>query len=41
MGKELFFVGNVRKNSYFNNPEFVVESVEELDLDKLVSDLEA
>jgi ssDNA-binding replication factor A large subunit len=41
LGKELFFVGNVRKNSYFNTPEFVIESVEEMDLDKLISRLEA
>ena len=40
MGKEMVFVGNVRKNSYFNTPEFVIEKVEELDLDSLVSELE-
>jgi replication factor A1 len=41
MGKEFFFIGNVRKNSYFNNPEFVIEGIEEPDLDKIVRELEA
>ncbi|MEK6895374.1 MAG: hypothetical protein AABX48_02545 [Nanoarchaeota archaeon] len=40
LGKEMFFVGNVRNNSFFNTPEFVVDSVELIDLDNLISGLE-
>lgn len=40
LGKEMIFVGNVRNNSFFNTPEFVVDSVELLDLDNLISGLE-
>jgi ssDNA-binding replication factor A large subunit len=40
LGEEKIFVGNVRMNSYFNTPEFIVESVEDLDLDCLISKIE-
>ena len=40
MGKEMIFSGNVRMNTYFNNPELIIDSVEEIDLDKLVNSLE-
>jgi len=39
-GKEVVFVGNVKMNSYFHTPELIVESVEELDLDNLIAELE-
>jgi len=39
-GKEVVFVGNVKMNSYFHTPELIVESVEELDLDSLIAELE-
>jgi len=41
LGKEMFFVGNVRKNSYFQNSELIIDKVEEINLDKLISELEA
>lgn len=40
LGKEFFFAGNVRKNSYFNNEEFIVNNVEEVNLDNLIQELE-
>lgn len=40
LGKELFFIGNCRRNSYFNNQELVLDDFEEIDLDKLVVELE-
>lgn len=40
LGKELVFEGDVRMNSYFNNPELIVSSVEEIDVDNLVKQLE-
>ena len=40
LGKELFLIGNVRRNSYFNNQELILDDVEEIDLDKLVVELE-
>jgi hypothetical protein len=40
LGKEIFLKGDVRMNSYFNNPELIVNSVEEVDIDKLVNELE-
>ena len=41
LGKEMFFLGNMRRNSYSGNYEIVVNGVEEVDLDKLVKELEA
>ncbi|MCA9487414.1 MAG: hypothetical protein KC516_00455 [Nanoarchaeota archaeon] len=40
LGKEMVFVGNVRRNSYFGNNELVIEDVQEIDLDKLIAQLE-
>lgn len=40
LGKEFIFSGNVRKNSFFNNEEFIVDSVREINLDELISKLE-
>lgn len=40
LGKEFNFVGNVRNNKFFNSPEFVIESVEEIDVDSLIEKLE-
>ena len=40
LGKEMFFSGNVRINKFFNNPEFIVDSVREIDLDELIEKLE-
>jgi ssDNA-binding replication factor A large subunit len=40
LGKEMFFVGNVRMNKFFNTPEFIIEDVNELDLNSLVQKLE-
>jgi len=40
LGKELFFIGNVRRNSYFNNQELILDDIEDVDLDKLIVELE-
>ena len=40
LGKEKFFSGNVRMNAYFNTPELIVDSVEEINLPYLIEDLE-
>lgn len=40
LGKEMFFSGNVRLNKFFNNPEFIVDGVGELDMDFLIGELE-
>jgi hypothetical protein len=40
LGKEMIFGGNVRMNSYFNIPELIVDSVEEIDLDKLIEKMQ-
>ncbi len=40
LGKEMIFSGNVRKNNFFNNEEFIVDSVKEVDLDELIAKLE-
>ncbi len=37
LGKEMIFSGNVRMNTYFKTPEFVVSEVGEVDLDKLIN----
>lgn len=41
LGKELMFSGNVRKNNFFNNEEFIVDSVKPINLDELIAKLEA
>ncbi len=40
LGKEMIFSGNVRKNNFFNNEEFIVDGVKEINLDELISKLE-
>jgi replication factor A1 len=40
LGKELFFFGNVRSNKLYNTPEFIVEKVENVNLDNLIKELE-
>ena len=40
LGKEMIFSGNVRMNKYFNNPEFIIDDIQEIDLDKLIESLE-
>ncbi len=40
IGKEMIFCGNVRNNRVFNNPEFIVEKAEEINLDGLIENLE-
>lgn len=40
LGKEMSFTGDVRMNKFFNNPEFIVEDVREIDLDALIQKLE-
>jgi replication factor A1 len=40
IGKEFIFSGDVRINKFFNNPEFIINRIEEVDLDKLILQLE-
>ena len=40
LGKEMVFLGDIRMNKFFNNPEFVVESVKEVNPDELIIVLE-
>lgn len=40
LGKELIFYGTVKKNNYFNNEEFSVDRIEEINLDNLIAELE-
>lgn len=40
LGKEMIFSGNVRKNNFFNNEEFIVDSLKEVNLDELITNLE-
>ena len=39
-GKEMIFTGDVRTNKFFNEPEFIVDGVSEINLDELIADLE-
>lgn len=41
LGKEFYFIGNIKRNSYFNNYELGVNDIEEVDVDKLIAKLEA
>ena len=41
LGKEMIFSGNVRSNKFFNNNEFVIDDVVDINLDELVGKLEA
>lgn len=40
LGKEMMFSGNVRSNKFFNNAEFIIDGVNELNLDSLIGNLE-
>lgn len=40
LGKEMNITGNVRKNSMFNNPEFIISDIGDIDIDKLINELE-
>ena len=40
LGREMIFTGNVRNNTYFNTPEFIIEDVKEAELDSIISELE-
>jgi replication factor A1 len=40
MGKEMLFSGTVVKNNFFNNQEFKVDSLKEVNLDELIAKLE-
>jgi len=40
LGKEMIFLGDVRLNKFFNNPEFVIEDVREINHDDLIAELE-
>jgi len=39
LGKEMVFSGNVRRNNFFNNPEFIIDGVSEINLDELIKNL--
>ena len=41
LGKEMVFSGNVRNNKFFNNNEFVIADVVDINLDELISNLES
>ena len=36
----MIFSGNIRNNKFFNNSEFIIDGVEEINLDELVKELE-
>lgn len=40
LGKEMLVTGQVRKNQMYNNNEFIVSGFEEIDLDKVIEELE-
>jgi len=40
LGKEMNFLGAVRLNKFFNNLEFIIEDVEEINVDNLIMKLE-
>lgn len=40
LGKEMIITGQVRKNSMFDSNEFVVENIGEVDVDRLIEELE-
>ncbi len=39
LGKEMIFSGNVRRNNFFNNEEFIINDIKEVDLDELLNEL--
>lgn len=40
LGKEMFFSGNVRNNKFFNNLEFIVDEIKEIDIDEIIMKME-
>ncbi len=40
LGKEIVVSGQVRRNSLYNNKEFIVSDIQEVDVDKLIAELE-
>ena len=40
LGKEFIFSGNVRRNNFFNNEEFIVDGVKPVNIDEIVTKLE-
>src|SRR3989344_5114687 len=40
LGKEMIFSGSVRMNKFFNNTEFIVNNIKEVDADELINTLE-
>tara|TARA_Y100000034_G_C6901327_1_gene416965 strand:- start:1362 stop:2312 length:951 start_codon:yes stop_codon:yes gene_type:complete len=40
LGKEMMFIGDVRMNNFFNNPEFIVRDLMDINLDELIQGLE-
>ena len=40
IGKEMIFSGDIRMNNFFNNPEFIVENVKDVNPDELIAVLE-
>jgi len=40
LGEEMFFTGNVRRNNFFDNEEFIINSVSAVEPDKLISELQ-
>jgi len=40
LGKEMVFIGDVRMNNFFNNPEFIIRDLKDVNLDELIQVLE-
>lgn len=40
LGKEMFFTGQVRNNKFFNQPEFIINDVQAVNVDELIAKLE-
>ena len=40
LGKEVILKGQVRKNQMFENNDFIVNEIEEINLDNLINELE-
>ncbi|MEK6945656.1 MAG: hypothetical protein AABW63_02595 [Nanoarchaeota archaeon] len=40
LGKEMVFSGNVRMNKFFNNPEFIIDGINDVGLDEIIGQLE-
>lgn len=40
LGKEMIISGQIRKNALYNNNEFIVSDIGEIDVDKLIAELE-